>query len=74
MRKIASVMKVVFMLLFIQALPAFGQSQTVTGTISDADKKLPLAGVTIKVDGTSTVSQTNDRGAFTNFGFYFHWF
>ncbi len=65
MRKIASLMKVVFMLLFIHSLPVFGQSQTVTGTISDADKKLPLAGVTIKVDGTSVVSQTSERGTYT---------
>lgn len=65
MRKIASMMKVVGILLFIFSLPAFGQAQTVTGTILDADKKIPLSGVTIRVVGTSTVAQTNDRGVFT---------
>ena len=65
MRKIASMMKVVAMLLFIFSLPSHGQSQTVSGTIQDADKKTPLAGVTIKVNGTNTVAQSNDKGAFT---------
>lgn len=65
MRKVASLMKVVALLLFIFSLPAFGQSQTVSGTIQDADKKTPLAGVTIRVVGTTSVTQTNDKGAFT---------
>lgn len=65
MRKIASMMKVVVILLLIFSLPSYGQSQTVTGTIQDADKKTPLAGVTIKVSGTTNVTQTNDKGAFT---------
>ena len=65
MRKIASMMKVVAMLLFIFSLPSHGQSQTVSGTVQDADKKTPLAGVTIKVTGTNTVAQTNEKGAFT---------
>ena len=65
MRKIASVMKAVTLLLFIFSLPSFGQSQTVTGSVQDLDKKLPLAGVTIKVVGTTTAAQTNDKGTFT---------
>ena len=65
MRKLASMMKVVAMLLFIFSLPSHGQSQTVSGTIQDTDKKTPLAGVTVKVTGTNTVAQTNDKGAFT---------
>lgn len=65
MRKVASLMKVVVLLLFIFSLPAFGQSQTVSGTIQDAATKSPLAGVTIRVEGTTTVSQTNDKGVFT---------
>lgn len=65
MRKIASMMKVVVLLLLIFSLPSYGQSQTVSGTIQDADKKTPLAGVTVKVVGATTVTQTNDKGSFT---------
>jgi len=66
MRKIASLMKTVLpMLLFIFSLPVFGQAQTVTGTILDADKKTPLAGATVKLVGSTNVTQTNDKGNFT---------
>lgn len=65
MRKIASMMKVVVLLLFIFSLPSYGQSQTTSGIVQDADKNTPLAGVTVKVVGTNTVSQTNDNGVFT---------
>jgi TonB-linked SusC/RagA family outer membrane protein len=65
MRKIASLMKVVVLLLLIFSLPSYGQSQTVSGTVQDADKKTPLAGVTVKVVGTTTAAQTNEKGAFT---------
>ena len=65
MRKIASLMKVVVLLLLIFSLPSYGQSQTVSGTIMDTDKNTPLAGANIRVVGTTTVAQTNDRGVFT---------
>ena len=65
MRKIASLMKAVVMLLLIFSLPSYGQSQTVSGTIKDADKNLPLAGANIRVMGTNTAAQTNDKGVFT---------
>jgi TonB-linked SusC/RagA family outer membrane protein len=52
------------LLLFIFSLPSYGQSQTVSGTIRDADKKAPLAGVTIKVVGTTITTQTKDDGTF----------
>lgn len=58
-------MKVVVLLLLIFSLPSYGQSQTVSGTIQDADKKIPLAGATVKVAGTNNAAQTNDKGAFT---------
>ena len=45
--------KVVVLLLFIFSLPSYGQSQTILGTVQDADKKTPLVGVTIKVIGTT---------------------
>ncbi len=58
-------MKVVLLLLFIFSLPSYGQSQTVSGTVLDAAKKEPLAGVTIKVVGTTVTTQTNEKGSFT---------
>ena len=65
MRKIVSMMKVVLLLLFIFSLPSYGQSQTVSGTVRDADKNTPLAGVTIKVVGTTITTQTRDNGSFS---------
>lgn len=65
MRNFVSIMKVALMLLLLFALPAIGQSQTVSGTITDAATKLPLAGVTVKVVGGSATAQTNERGTFT---------
>lgn len=65
MRNVTSWMKAVFLLVSIFSLPSFGQSQTVTGTILDADKKIPLSGVTVRVNGTNTVTQTNESGVFT---------
>ena len=66
MRKIAfTMMRVVVLLLLVFSLPAYGQSQTVSGTILDADKNTPLAGANIRVVGTTTVAQTNERGVFT---------
>jgi hypothetical protein len=65
MRKIASMMKVVVLLLLIFSLPSYGQSQTVSGKVQDADKKTPLQGVTVKVVGTNLAAQTDAKGAFT---------
>lgn len=65
MRKIHLQMKGLALLLFFVCLTVLGQSQTVTGSVKDADKKTPIAGVTIKVVGASAVTQTNDKGAFT---------
>lgn len=64
MRKHVLVLKVVALLLFIFSLPSYGQSQTVTGTVRD-EKNVPIAGVTVKVVGSATLAQTNDRGVFT---------
>ena len=62
MRNFVSIMKVAVMLLLLFSLPAIGQGQTVSGTITDAASKLPLAGVTIKVVGTASTAQTNEKG------------
>lgn len=65
MRNFFSLMKVAVILLFIFSSPSRGQSQTVSGTVQDADKKTPLVGVSIKVNGTNTVDLTNENGSFT---------
>jgi len=65
MRKIHLQMKGMALLLFFVCLTALGQSQTVTGSVKDADKKTPITGVTIKVVGASTVTQTDEKGAFS---------
>ncbi|MDE3236333.1 MAG: SusC/RagA family TonB-linked outer membrane protein [Bacteroidota bacterium] len=65
MRRITSMMKVVVLLLFIFLVPAYGQSQTVSGTVMDGDKQAPLVGATVKIKGTNTATQTNEKGGFT---------
>ncbi len=65
MRKHLLMMKIVTLLLFIFSLPLYGQSQSVTGTVTDASKKTPLDGVTIKVVGTTLITETNAKGTFT---------
>lgn len=65
MKKILSLTKSAMVLLFLFSLPIYGQSQTISGTVLDADKKTPLAGVTIKVVGTNTTEQTKENGSFS---------
>ncbi len=66
MRNFVSMMKVAFLLLCLFSLPALAQSQqTVTGTVLDANSKMPLAGVNVKVVGGSANAQTNEKGVFT---------
>jgi TonB-linked SusC/RagA family outer membrane protein len=65
MRKFHLPLKGIALLLFFVCLTALGQGQTVTGSVKDADKKSPIAGVTIKVVGASAVTQTDDKGNFT---------
>lgn len=65
MRKLPSLIKAVCFLLLVFTLPSYGQSQTVSGTILDADKKTPLSGVTIKVVGSTATEQSKDDGSFT---------
>jgi TonB-linked SusC/RagA family outer membrane protein len=65
MRKLVAVMKAVFLLLLIFSLSSSAQAQTVSGTVTDADKHTPLSGATVRVVGTTTVTQTSERGTFT---------
>lgn len=65
MRKVASLMKVVVLLLFIFSLPAFGQSQTVSGTVLAEDDSAPLIGVTVSNKKNNKKVVTNASGKFT---------
>ncbi|KHJ37015.1 TonB-dependent receptor SusC [Pedobacter glucosidilyticus] len=53
-----------FILLFI-AVNAIAQERTVTGTVTSAGDKLPLPGVSVRVKGGNTSTQTNFDGKFT---------
>ncbi|QEK52332.1 TonB-dependent receptor [Pedobacter aquae] len=53
-----------FILLFI-AVNAIAQERTVTGTVTSAGDKLPLPGVSVRVKGANTSTQTNFDGKFT---------
>jgi TonB-linked SusC/RagA family outer membrane protein len=65
MRKIHLQMKGLALLLFFICLTVLGQSQTVIGSVKDADKKTPVGGVTVKVVGASAATQTDEKGNFT---------
>ncbi len=65
MRKIHLQMKGLALLLLFVCLTVLGQSQTVTGSVKDADKKTPVGGVTVKVVGASSATQTDEKGNFT---------
>jgi TonB-linked SusC/RagA family outer membrane protein len=51
--------------LMLCASQVFAQNRTVTGTVTAKDDGLPLPGVTVKVTGTSTGTQSNASGKFT---------
>ncbi|MCH5683451.1 carboxypeptidase-like regulatory domain-containing protein [Niabella sp. W65] len=63
MRKI-TVLFLTFQLLFMLTPQAYGQSRNVNGTVT-SDDQVPLAGVTIKVQGTDIAVMSNDLGKFT---------
>ncbi|MGH2622908.1 MAG: carboxypeptidase-like regulatory domain-containing protein, partial [Sphingobacterium sp.] len=44
---------------------AFGQERTITGIVLDQKTKTPIAGATIRIDGTTTATATDEAGAFT---------
>lgn len=53
----------IWLLLTIQL--AHGQQRTITGTVVDQKTKTPIAGATIRIDGTETATSTDDAGVFT---------
>jgi TonB-dependent SusC/RagA subfamily outer membrane receptor len=50
------------LLVFCQA---FAQNRTITGTVTSKDDGTPIPGVTVKVKGTETGTQTNSAGKYT---------
>lgn len=50
--------------LLASKLPA-QQPGTIKGKVSDATSKVPLAGVTVSIEGTTLTQQSNTRGGFT---------
>lgn len=55
---------IIFLLMLCLSLGATAQ-QTIVGRVLSADSREPLTGATIRIAGTSTVWQSDDRGAFT---------
>lgn len=57
--------RIVFLALLFVSSWAFAQNTTVTGKVTDATDKQPLPGVSIKLMGTTTGTQTDAEGNFT---------
>ena len=51
--------------LMLSITQVFAQNRTVTGTVTAKDDGLPIPGVTVKVKGTNTGTQTNQAGKFS---------
>lgn len=64
-KSLSFVKSISWLLLLLLPCFSFGQNPTVTGTVNDPDKKMPVAGATIKVDGTTTVTQTDEKGHYS---------
>lgn len=64
MRKFSIFTRAIISLLFICGFLYRGHSQTVSGTIYDGDKNVPIQGVTVKVQGGNAITQTNDKGVY----------
>ena len=64
MRKILQLVLLLCGLIFYD-LPLYAQQRTITGTVVSAVDNTPLAGVTISVKGTNTITQTDANGKFS---------
>lgn len=54
-----------FVIMVLSYCGVYGQGKTIAGKVVDADDGLGLPGVSIRVKGTTQVSQTTSNGAFT---------
>ena len=52
-------------LLMLCVTQVFAQSRTITGTVTGKDDGLPIPGVSVRIRGTSTGTQTNTAGRYT---------
>ena len=59
--------KLLLFLLCVMFLPfaSWAQSQSISGTVSDAANKKPIPGVTVVVKGTTTGVITDDKGNYS---------
>ncbi|WP_175634768.1 SusC/RagA family TonB-linked outer membrane protein [Pedobacter ghigonis] len=55
----------IFMVTVLSYFNAIAQNKTITGKVVDADDGLPLPGVSIKLKGTTQVTQTTGQGTFS---------
>lgn len=55
----------IFMVTVMSYFNAIAQNRTITGKVVDADDGLPLPGVSIKLKGTTQVTQTTGQGTFS---------
>jgi TonB-linked SusC/RagA family outer membrane protein len=55
----------IILLLFLWSIPNFAQERTITGTVTDADSKQFLPGVTIIIKGTTIGTTTDLDGKYT---------
>jgi TonB-linked SusC/RagA family outer membrane protein len=65
MRKCTMLTWATAFLLMLFSTTAFAQDKTVSGTVKDANTGLPLPGVSVKVSGSKTGTQTNASGSFS---------
>ena len=54
-----------FVLLMVTGLFAFGQTVQITGVVTSSEDGLPLPGVTVKVQGTTLGTVTGPDGVYT---------
>ena len=52
-------------LMILLSIGAFAQQRTVTGTVTSSSGGLPLQGVNVIIQGTSTGTVTNTEGSFS---------
>lgn len=59
-----NILKCLLLLLLCAAAQAYAQDRKVTGTVTAKDDGLPIPGVTVKVKGTTTGTQTDTKGRY----------
>ncbi len=65
MRKFTCLTWMLGLLLMLFSVSSYAQDKTITGTVRDASKNTPVEGVTVRVVGSKTGTQTNSSGYFS---------